>query len=169
VRVRSNVDLNLDTLKHEMLDYLEAGGFALFRSIPGALDALPLVLWDSEHHPDYRMFLEAARNVGVKLILFASREFEASDLDDLLEQVEACNLDREEQRDYESRLREMRTYEGVTCSLEMAFDHNSRMYVYEVQPDWYEEFLSIEDEIASRLVDEDEEDDDSLGGYFSKN
>ncbi len=164
------MDLNLDTLKHEMLDYLEAGGFALFRSTPGALDALPLVLWDSEHHPDYQMFLEAAKKVGVKLILFASREFEASDLDDLLEQIEACNFDRDEQRDYESRLREMRAYEGVTCSLEMAFDHNSRMYVYEVQPDWYEEFLSIEDEVASRLVDEDDgEDDDSLGGYFSKN
>jgi hypothetical protein len=58
----------------------------------------------------------------------------------------------------------------VTCSLELAFDYNSRLYVYEVQPDWYEEFLEVEDEIFSRVSDEDDLDDsDSLGGYFSKN
>jgi hypothetical protein len=163
------VDLNLDTLKREMLDYLEAGGFALFRSNPGALEGIPLVLWDTEHHPDYQMFLDVAQKVGARLILFASREFEAADLDELLEQLEECGLDRKEQREYESRLRELRAYEGVTCSIELAFDYNSRMYVYEVQPDWYEEFLTVEEEIVSRLADEDEMDDDSLGGYFSKN
>ncbi len=165
------MDLNLDTLKREIMDYLEAGGFALFRSSPGALEGFPMVLWDTEHHPDYQMFLEAAQKVGARLILFAAREFEAADLDELLEQLEECNFDREEQRDYESRLREMRAYEGVTCAIEMAFDYDSRLYVYEVQPDWYEEFLSIEDEVASRLADDDDEidDDSSLGGYFSKN
>ena len=42
----------------------------------------------------------------------------------------------------------MRIFEGVTCSLELAFDYHSRLYVYEVQPDWFEEFLGIEDEIV---------------------
>ncbi len=163
------MDLNLDTLKRDILNYLEVGGFALFRSRPSALEGLPLVLWDTEHHPDYQMFLDVARKVGAKLILFASREFDPADLDELLEQLEECGLEREEQRDYESRLRDLRIYEGVTCSIELAFDHSSRMYVYEVQPDWYEEFLVIEEEITSRLVDEDDMEDDSLGGYFSKN
>ena len=64
----------------------------------------------------------------------------------------------------------MRIFEGVTCSLELAFDYNSRLYVYEVQPDWYEDFINIEDEITARLSDADDVDDnDSLGGYFSKN
>ena len=77
---------------------------------------------------------------------------------------------REERRGYESRLREMRIFEGVTCSLELAFDYHSRLYVYEVQPDWFEEFLGIEDEIVARVTDDDElEDGDSIGGYFSKN
>jgi hypothetical protein len=44
-------------------------------------------------------------------------------------------------------LRELRIFEGVTCSLDLAFDHHSRLYVYEVQPDWYDDFLSVEDEI----------------------
>jgi hypothetical protein len=164
------VDLNLDTLKREILEYLETAGFAVFRSSPGGLEGLPMVLWDVEHHPDYQAFLDVARRAGVKLILFAAAEFESADLDELLEQIEDCDLPREEQHDYQSRLRELRSFEGVTCSIEIAFDHQSRLHVYEVQPDWYEEFLNLEEEITARFSDEgDLEPGDSLGGYFSKN
>ena len=116
------------------------------------------------------MFLEVATKTGCTMIVFASREFEPGDIDDLLSQLDDCELTRDERREYESRLRELRAFEGVTCSLELAFDHHSRLYVYEVQPDWYEEFLELEDEIFARVTDDDElDDDDSLGGYFSKN
>jgi hypothetical protein len=163
------VDLNLDTLKREILDYLESRDLAVFRSTPGTLEDPQMVLWDSEHYPDYRMFLDAAMKTGVKMILFASREFESGDIDDLLEQMEELSLDREQQRDYQARLRKLRIYEGVTCSLELAFNHNSNLYVYELQPDWYEDFLVTEDEIASAMAESDLDEGDSLGGYFSKN
>ena len=164
------MDVNLDTLKREILDYLDSAGFAVFRTIPGSLEGLPMVLWDTEHYPDYQMFLEVAQKSDVKLVLFGSAEFEASEIDDLMEHLEECDLARDEQRDFESRLRALRVYEGVTCSLELAFDYHQRLHVYEVQPDWYEEFLSIEDEIMMRITgEEDVEDDDSLGGYYSKN
>lgn len=163
------MDLNLDTLKREILDSLETGGFAVFRGSPGGLEGLPMVLWDVEHYPDYLMFLDTARKTGATLVIFASREFQTSDVDDLLEQLQDCELSRDEQRDYERRLRELRIFEGVTCSLEIAFDHNARLYVYEVQPDWYEDFLNLEEEINSRLEDNDLDTGNSLGGYFSKN
>ena len=164
------MDLNLDTLKREILEYLETAGFAVFRSSPGGLEGLPMVLWDVEHHPDYQAFLEVARQAGVKLVLFAAAEFETADVDELLEQIEDCELTREERREYESRLRELRIFEGVTCSIELGFDHHSRLYVYEVQPDWYEEFLNLEEEINSRFAEDTDVDrGDSLGGYFSKN
>jgi hypothetical protein len=164
------VDLNLDTLKQEILEFLNASGFAVFHSIPGGLEGFPIVLWDTERFPDYQMFLDVARQSGIKLILLAVREFESSDLDDLLAQLDDCELTREERRDYESRLRELRIFTGVTCSLELAFDYQSRLYVYEVQPDWYEEFMGVEEEIAARASDDDGPmEDDSLGGYFSKN
>ena len=163
------MDLNLDTLKREILEYLDSKEFAVFRSSPGGLEGIPMVLWDAEKHPDYQMFLEVARKSGIKLIMFASREFDAEDLDDLVEQLDACGLTREEHRDYESRLRELRAFEGVTCSLELAFDHNSRLYVYELQPDWYEEYLGVEEELMTRLTEDETDQDDSLGGYFSKN
>ena len=163
------MDLNLDTLKREILDYLESRDLAIFRSTPGTLEDSPMVLWDTDHHPDYRMFLDAAIKTGVKMILFASREFEAGDIDDLLEQIEEVGMDRDQQRDYQNRLRKLRIYEGVTCSLELAFNHDSSLYVYELQPDWYEEFLAAEDEISSAMAEGDMDEGDSLGGYYSKN
>jgi len=163
------VDLNLDTLKHEILDYLGSAGFAIFHGVAGGLDGLPMVLWDSERYPDYRMFLEVAQKAEVKLILFASREMESEEIDEVIAQLDECELSREEYREYESRLNNLRAYEGVTCSLELAFDYNSRLHVYEVQPDWFEEFLNIQDELLASMTDDEIEDDDSLGGYYSKN
>jgi len=144
---------------------------AVFRSTPGGLEGLPMVLWDSEKYPDYQMFLDVARNLGVKLVIFASAEFEAEDLDSLAEQLAECELARDERRGFESRIRDLRIHTGVTCTLELAFDVDGRLYVYEVQPDWYEEFLDLEEEINTNFAGEDEEFDggDSLGGYFSKN
>ena len=86
------MDLNLNTLKQEILEYLESREFAVFRSAPGVLEGNALVLWDVEKYPDYQMFLEAAVKAGVKLILFAAREFAPDDLDGLLEQLEECEL-----------------------------------------------------------------------------
>ncbi|HVN03775.1 MAG TPA: hypothetical protein VMT86_05110 [Bryobacteraceae bacterium] len=164
------MDLNLDTLKQEILGYLEHSEFAVFRSAPGGLEGLPMVLWDSERYPDYLMFLETARKTGAKMILFASREFESPEIDEAVEELDECDLSREERHDLETRLRNLRVHEGVTCSLELAFDHHARMYVYEVRPDWYDEFLSIGEEIAVHLPSQEaEQEDDGSFGYFSNN
>jgi hypothetical protein len=164
------VDLNLDTLKQEILEYLEHSEFAVFRGAPGGLEGLPIVLWDAERYPDYQMFLDAARKIGAKMIIFAAREFESPEIDDAVDELGECDLSREERRDLEARLRELRVHEGVTCSLELAFDHNSRMYVYEIRPDWYDEFLSIGDEISVHLpAAGTERQDDGSFGYFSNN
>ena len=165
------MDLNLDTLKQEILEYLEHSEFAVFRSAPGGLEGLHLVLWDAERYPDYQMFLDTARKAGAKMILFAACDFESSDIDDAVEELDECDLSREERRDLEARLRELRVHEGVTCSLELAFDHHARMYVYEIRPDWYDEFLNIGEEIAVHLptAGGTEQEDDGSFGYFSNN
>ena len=59
------MDLNLDTLKREILEYLETTGFAVFHGSPGGLEGMPMVLWDAEHYPDYQMFLDVATKTGV--------------------------------------------------------------------------------------------------------
>jgi hypothetical protein len=162
------VDINLNTLKREIVEYLEASEFAVYRTAPGGLEGVPVVMWDAEQYPDYQMFLETARKAGARMVLFATRDFETADIDDALEQLEECEMTRDEQRQLSSRLRDMRVFEGVTCVIELAFDHEGRLYVYEVRPDWYDEFMTIEDEIATHLSEEDLG-DDSLGGYFSRN
>ncbi len=165
------MDLNLDTLKREILDYLAGAEFAVFRSHPGGLEGFQMVCWDCERYPDYREFLEAARKTGAKMVLCASREFELSEVDEIVEQLEDCDLTREERRDFEGRLRDFRRHEGATCSLELAFDHHARMYVYELHPDWYDEFIELTDDISSHLPlgDEPEGEDNGIGGFYSNN
>ena len=61
-------------------------------------------------------------------------------------------------------------YEGVTCSLELAFSYETRLYVYGLQPDWYEDFMALEDEIVALISGDDGMDEEEpLGGYYSKN
>ena len=163
------MDLNLDTLKREILDYLDSSGFVVFHSHPGGLQGLPMVTWDTERYPDYQMFLDTARKIGCKMILFASRDFDESEIEEALEQLDESDFPAEDRLELERRVRAVRCYEGVTCSLELAFDYHARMYIYELRPDWYEEFLGICDEITSHLPVQEEEDDGSLGGFYSNN
>jgi hypothetical protein len=164
------MDLNLAALKGEILDYLAASDFAVFHSFSGGLEELPVISWDTERFPDYRMFLDAARKVGQKLVLFATREFEEIEVEEALEGIEEAAIGRDEQRDLERRVRSARRHTGETCTLELAFDYNSHLYVYEVQPDWYEDFLETCDEITTMLpVGDGGDSDDGLGGFYSNN
>jgi len=106
---------------------------------------------------------ELERTQGEILVLL-------SGIDEALEQLDEGDFPAEDRVELDRRVRAVRGYEGVTCALELAFDHHARMYVYELRPDWYEEFLGICDEITSHLpMQEEEEDDDSLGGFYSNN
>lgn len=164
------MDLNLDTLKQEMLGHLEHSEFAVFRSESGGLDSLPTVLWDVERYPDYQMFLEAARKSGAKMVLFSSREFSTAELDELTEQLADVELPREERRDIERQVQSFRVHDGATCEIEMAFSHEHFLYVYSAQPDWYEQFQDLTDELSIHLPMGSEEDGDhNLGGFYSNN
>jgi hypothetical protein len=168
------VDLNLETLKIDILAYLENSDFAVFRSHAGGLEGLPVITWDTEQCPDYRAFLDTARKAGEKLILFASRELAEDELDEALEELVETEFSREERRDLEGRMAKAQRHIGATCSLELAFGHNSHLYVYEARPDWYEDFLDACEEISSVLsIDEDVEgtgsDGIGGGGFYSNN
>jgi len=169
--ILATVDLNLETLKNEILGYLEGSDFAIFRSHAGGLEGLPVISWDTERCPDYRAFLDTARKAGEKLILFASRELAEDELDEALEELVDTEFTRDERRELEGRLAKAQKYIGATCSLELAFGHNSHLYVYEARPDWYDDFLDACEEISSVLpIDDDSEGTgDGLGGGFYSN
>lgn len=166
------MDLNLDALKDEILRYLEASPFAIFRGHPGALDELAVVTWDSERFPDYRMFLDTAVRSDEKVIIFIAATFDEEDIEDVETDVELSGLDHDHIRDMRQRLSRFRAYVGKTCFIQMAFDHHSRLYVYELQPDWYNEYLELTDELEVLLPhdhEEEEGEDDSMGGFYSNN
>jgi hypothetical protein len=167
------VDLDLETLKTEILDYLAASDFAIFRCAPETTDHLPYILWDTERFPDYRMFLETARKAGQNMVLFSAMELDESTVDEAKEQLaDATMLSREDQRELERRIRTAERNVGSICGIELAFDHNSHIYLYEARPDWFEEFRDACDELDALLgLDDGEEDEsqDGLGGFYSNN
>ncbi len=156
---------NLKTLSSEIEDYLQASGIAIFHGEERDGDNSPTIHWDSLRRPDYRAFVAAAQAAGVKLINLFVNEFSVDVLDDLQERV--GELPREERREAELRLREIRGYEGFVCQIELSFDLGTRVYLFELRTEWYDDLNEMLHQMEEGLG---EEDDSPLGGgYFSKN
>jgi hypothetical protein len=160
--------LNLDGLRSQILEYLEAKGVVVFHSYPrSAESSLTAVFWDTQGRPDYRDFLAAAQAVGVRMVTMYSREFTEDILDDAFDQLTEADMDREQRRRIESRLRELRSYTGFICQLELSFDHGERVYVYDMRTEWYDEMGDLMDQIEDAY--HETEGENPLGGYYSNN
>ena len=162
---------DLDTLKSEIQEHLESTDFVVFHSHSRITEPVPMVQWDCDRYPDYKPFLEAAGQLEVKMIAFHHRELSAEFIDDVMDQIESIEMPHDEFRSTERRLGELRAHEGFTCLVELSFTHEGCIYIYSRRAEWYEELLDIADEVDDMVADEDsdEEPDDSMGGYFSKN
>jgi len=160
---------NLDELKTEVLQHLESQGFVVFHGYSRLSDADSFVAWDVERQPDYRQFLETAKNSGVKLIVYHWREFSRAHVDEAAERLEECDFSVEEQHNLERRLRDLRAYEGFPCALELSFDLQDRVYLFNLRAEWYEEYLDLIEELGGGLADDEDEEDDPLDGFYSSN
>lgn len=140
---------NLDSLSEEIAQYLEAEHFIIFRSLSRSADDGVFVYWDTRKSPDYKQFLDCALQLGVRLIHFNPREFNSFHREDALEQLEEVELPREEKRELARRIDELRIYEGLTCAVELSFDFENRIYLFELQTEWYEEWHEILDAIEA--------------------
>ena len=149
---------NLDTLHHEIEQHLESRGLAVFRSYPRAESESSLtgaVYWDSENHPDYREFVEAAWAAGVRMVTLYAREFTSDIVENALAHLSETDLERDERRALDTRLNEMRAYEGFTCQIELSFDHAQRTYVFEIRTDWFDELNDLVERIEYSYQDEE--------------
>ena len=159
---------NLDTLQSDIDDHLKSKGFVVFRGqARGSLNRSE-VEWDVERYPDFREFLNVADQLGIRLIVFHNRQFSSAVIDRTLEELEASGYEYEDQREIERKLRDLRVYDGFTCALELSFDLGGLTYIFEVRTPWYSDLNDLLDELDIMPEGEDE-DDDPLSGYYSKN
>lgn len=161
--------LNLDSLKTEIQRHLQDNGFLLFRGISRGLDEMFEVNWDTDRYPDYKAFLEIAKELGVRLIVFNHRELAAGVIDEAIENLSSSGYEYEDQRAFEHRLRELSVYDGFTCVVEMAFHYEDTLYVFELKTDWYTELNQLLDDLDLSDGSDEDDDDGTLGGYYSKN
>jgi hypothetical protein len=160
--------LDLETLRAEIQTYLEASDIPVFFGYHRTVDPMAQIAWDVETHPDFREFIAAGRKAGAKLMVFTHLAFSLDQIDEALEQLEASDLTREEKRNFEARLKQLQAYEGFTCLVELSFTLQSEVYVFELRTEWYNSLNDILAELDI-ATEEDPEDNDPLGGYFSKN
>lgn len=158
---------DLDALKSEIQEYLEKEGFVVFRGerredLPGAIH------WDTQTYPDFRLFLEAAKKAGARMVVLTSFTFSTELIDETLEELDGAPIGRDDRRVYERRLREMREFEGFTQEISLSFDLDGNTYIFELETEWYREYEDLLEEIDLSVPDGDDE-DEPLGGYFSNN
>jgi hypothetical protein len=53
--------------------------------------------------------------------------------------------------------------------VELSFDHDGRVFLFDLRTDWYEGLSEILDEIQIMDAESDDDDDTPISGYFSKN
>lgn len=161
---------NLDILKPEIESYLEETGLTVFYGHSRPLESAPAVYWDCGQYPDYRLFVQSARSAGAKLMVFHQREFFSEQIDEAVEKLHSCELPPQDARHFEERLIDLRAYEGSVCAIELSFDHEGRVYLFDLRAEWFDEFAEMQDEIQLLVPDPDDGDDDSpISGYFSRN
>ncbi|MBV8842854.1 MAG: hypothetical protein JO307_08585 [Bryobacterales bacterium] len=164
------MQLNLNSLRAQIEEHLESRGIVVFPSLPRAGDIGATVHWDTTRNPDFKAFVAAAEAAGVRMMTLFARELEDDLIEDTLEQLGSLNFDRDERRVMESRLREMRAYAGFTCEIELSFDQGARVFVFDLQTEWFSDLNDLIDQIED-LYDtedhgEDEDDDLPFGGRY---
>ena len=161
--------IDLETLRKDVQDYLDTSEMPVIFGQRHSYDALNEVTWDTERHPDFREFVAAGRKAGAKLIVFSQRSFTLDLIDEALDQLEDSQLSREEKRGFEIRLKRLQAYEGFTSSLELSFSVDGQLYIFEQHTEWYESMNQILDELEGVSAVQESDENDSLGGYFSRN
>lgn len=162
---------DLDTLKNELPPYLESRGIVVFHGESRLSEHGDVIMWDVERRPDFRDFIECSQRLGVKLVVLHAREFEQQSIDDVSEELSDCEMPQPERREMERRLKKLAPYTGFTSQIEISFDYEDKVYMYEARSEFMNELLAIMNDIDLWLPPgvEGEEEDPMGGGFFSRN
>ncbi len=162
-------EIDLSRLRSEMLDYIGQKSLPVFHAsgVPGGEE---YTYWDSQAFPDWRQFIDVAKESGAKLIVFTVQQFEESDVDLAIERLEECDLTPDERREYGQQFESLRKYAGQTAFVRAAFAHADHWLACEFVAPWHDEFEEAMDDLATLLpFDLDEDEDDEDPDFFSRN
>ncbi len=164
--------LELQRLKTEILEYLRSVGLPVFYclGIPGDEG---FIFWDHAQYPDWRQFIDVAKESGARMFLFSSRDLTLEELQTAREALEEVAAESSEREDAVAFLDSLHQHVGHGAWVRVAWQQDGRRFAYERVAPWYENLLDLLDELSDHLPDlDDEEDNDepgSRGGYYPLN
>ena len=163
-------EVDLDRLRSEIMDYMRHTGLPVFYGL-GDPDEDEFTFWDTRAFPDWRQFVDVAKECGARLLLFSSGAFADAELEQAFEKLGECELNSEERFYYLKQFEALRKRVGQTAWVRVAFEHGGRWLAYERTAAWYEEFSSAVEDLEALLpiAEEEEEEGDTGRGFFSRN
>jgi hypothetical protein len=168
-------ELDLKRLRSEMVDYIHQAGLSVFYGIRTPKED-EHTYWDVGSYPDWRQFIDVAKESGAKLVVFSSADLDGDELDQAIEKLEECDLAPEDRRQYLKQFEGLRKRVGQTAWVRAAFEHAGHWLAYQLSTPWHEEFESALDDLEmyfpyDELEDEEEgeEEGNSHRGFFSRN
>lgn len=163
-------ELDLDRLRSEMMDYMRHSGVPIFYG-RGSPEEDEYTFWDSSAFPDWRQFVDVAKECGARLLVFSSETFADADLEQAFEKLGECDLNSEDRIDYMKQFEALRKHIGQTAWVRIAFEHGGRWLAYERTAPWYDDFRSAAEDLEAFLpfAEEEEEEGDSGREFFSRN
>lgn len=164
-------ELDLDPLRSEMMDYMRHTGLPIFYGL-GDPEEDNYTFWDARAFPDWRQFVDVAKESGARLLMFSAETFADADLDQALEKLSECDMNTEDRHYYLKQFEVLRKRIGQTAWVRIAFEHAGRWLAYERTAPWYDEFRSAVEDLEALLPiveGEEGEEGESGRGFFSRN
>jgi hypothetical protein len=161
---------NLDKLKTEIDQYLQANSFIVFHGQSRIHDDARIVFWDVAKYPDYADFLKTAESAGVRFVVMHTEIFDEATVEDLENGLESIELPRDERRSLDKRIQEFGAYTGLICEIELSYVFDNQIYLFSAQALWYHDYEDLYEELMlSGSGLDDDPGDTPMGGFFSKN
>ena len=164
--------LNLDALKDNILEQLQAEGFVVFHGFCRSGESRPMAYWDTTRTPSFRPFWRRPVRPAPSWSSSTTWSSPSGMVDDAMDQLEEYDLPVEERRGFERRLREMQRLPGIHLRA------GTLLRLRAAAPTFtscgpigtWTSCTSSTRSTATRPRAEDEDgEEDSMGGYFSRN
>jgi hypothetical protein len=158
-------DDTLDALFEELLQRCKQKNLTVFR---GDIDpeAHAVVDWD-EAAGDVWAFLDAAVQVGTRMVYVQAWRFTEDDLESALEEEFSEESDDESggasepvDPEWRQQLEAFREHVGKVSSLQVLFRFDGVFHAWTTSSDWYDAFCALRDEEEDEFLEEAEEDYD---------